>query len=225
MKLAIIVAGLLCSLTNYAQDCPGYYFLQNNKTIEMAVLNKRGEQSAKQVYTVTNVDNSSSTTTADLATEMFDKKGKSIAKGTAKIKCTGGLMMVDMKMSMPMQPGGPSTDADVKADDIYLEYPASMNIGDALKDAKMHLDMESNGGMKHTFDMEVFDRKVEGKETVTTPAGTWDCYKISYKSNARMKTMGIGVPMKIEGTEWFAPGFGVVKTQSKQGGTEIVSIK
>jgi hypothetical protein len=41
----------------------------------------------------------------------------------------------------------------------------------------------------------------------------------------KIKTMGIGMPMNIEGTEWFAPGFGVVKTQSKQGGTEIVSIK
>jgi hypothetical protein len=225
MKLTLFFAGLLCSLAICAQDCPGYYFLQNNKTIEMAVLNKKGEQSAKQVYTVTNVDNSGGTTTADLATEMFDKKGKTIAKSTAKIKCTGGIMMVDMKMSMPAQPGGPSANADVKADDIYIEYPGSMNVGDALKDAKMHLDMESNGGMKQTFDMEVFDRKVEGREPVTTPAGTWDCFKISYKAKMRMKTMGIGVPINVEGTEWFAPGFGVVKTESKQGGTEIVSIK
>ena len=40
-----------------------------------------------------------------------------------------------------------------------------------------------------------------------------------------MKTMGIGVPMNVEGVEFFAPGFGVVKTQSKHGGTEIVAIK
>jgi hypothetical protein len=123
MKLFIVIAGLLCSFANHAQDCPAYYFLQNNKTIEMAVLNKKGEQSARQVYTVTNVENSGGTTTADLATEMFDKKGRTITKSKAKIKCTGGIMMVDMKMSMPTQPGGPSADADVKADDIFIEYP------------------------------------------------------------------------------------------------------
>ena len=115
-------------------------------------------------------------------------------------------------------------DSDVQADNIYIEYPNGMNVGDALKDAKMHMDMDNNG-MKQTVDMEVFDRKVEGKEKITTPAGSWECYKISYKSKMRVKTMGIGMPMNIEGTEWFAPGFGIVKTQSKQGGTEIVAIR
>lgn len=37
--------------------------------------------------------------------------------------------------------------------------------------------------------------------------------------------MGIGVPFNIEGTEWFAPGFGIVKTESKHGRTAITAIK
>ena len=224
MKLLLLLGAVICSMEIYAQDCNGYYFLQNNKTIEMAILNKKGEQSAKQVYTVSNVNNSGSSTTADLNSEMFDKKGKSMAKGKARIKCDGGLMMVDMKMSIPMQPGGPAVESDVKADDIYMEYPTTMNVGDNLKNASMHMDMDNNG-MKQTVDMEVFDRKVESKENVTTPAGSWDCYKISYKSKMKIKTMGIGMPMNIEGVEYFAPGFGVVKTQSKNGGTEIIAIR
>ena len=225
MRILLLLGAIVCSLDMYAQDCNGYYFLQNNKTIEMAILNKKGEQSAKQVYTVSNVNSSGNSTTADLNSEMFDKKGKSMAKGKAKIKCDGGMMMVDMKMSIPQQPGMPtSTESDVKADDIFMEYPNNMNVGDNLKNATMHMDMENNG-MKQTVDMEVFDRKVEAKEKVTTPAGSWDCYKISYKSKMKVKTMGINMPMNIEGIEFFAPGFGVVKTQSKHGGTEIVSIK
>ena len=225
MKLLLLFGAVLCSLEIYAQDCNGYYFLQNNKTIEMAILNKKGEQSAKQVYTVSNVDNSGSTTTADLQTEMFDKKGKTITKGKAKIKCDGGVMMVDMKMSIPQQQGMPNgNDVDAKADDIYMEYPNNMNVGDNLKNASMHMDVDNNG-MKQSIDMDVFDRKVESKEKVTTPAGSWDCYKISYKSKLKVKTMGIGMPMNIDGVEYFAPGFGVVKTESKHGGTEIVSIK
>ena len=148
-----------------------------------------------------------------------------MATSKAKIKCDGGVMMVDMKLSMPQQPGSPmASETDVKADDIYMEYPTNMNVGDNLKNASMHMDFDNNG-MKQSVDMDVFDRKVEGKEKITTPAGSWDCYKISYKSKIRMKTMGIGVPMNVEGVEFFAPGFGVVKTQSKHGGTEIVAIK
>jgi hypothetical protein len=225
MKLFLLMSTVLCSMANFAQDCAGYYFLQNNKTIEMAIYNKKGEESARNIYTVTNVSNSGGTFTADLNSEMIDKKkNKTIANTKGRIKCDGGIMMVDMKMSMPSQPNGPTADADVKADNIYIEYPSSMNVGDALKDASMHLDMDNNG-MKQTMDMDVTDRKVEGKEKITTPAGSWDCYKISYKSKMKIKTMGIGMPMNIDGVEWFAPGFGVVKTQSKSGGTEIVAIK
>lgn len=213
----------MLALNTSAQDCNGYYFLQNNKTIEMAILNKKGDQSAKQVYTVSNASTTGSSATADLASEMFDKKGKSVAKSNAKIKCDGGVMMVDMKMTMPQQPGM-NAETDVKADNIYIEYPNNMSVGDNLKNATMHLEWD-NKGMKQSIDMEVFDRKVEAKEKVTTPAGSWDCFKISYKSKTRIKTMGIGVPMNIDGTEYFAPGFGIVKTESKHGGTEIVSIK
>jgi hypothetical protein len=225
MKLLLLFGAVICSLEIYAQDCNGYYFLQNNKTIEMAILNKKGEQSAKQIYTVSNVESSGGTTTGNLETEMISDKGKTITKGKAKIKCEDGIMKVDMKMSIPQQQGSPAgNEIDAKADDIYIEYPNNMNVGDNLKNASMHMDVDNNG-MKQSIDMEVFERKVESKEKVTTPAGSWDCYKISYKSKLKIKTMGIGMPMNIDGVEYFAPGFGVVKTESKHGGTEIVSIK
>jgi hypothetical protein len=83
----------------------------------------------------------------------------------------------------------------------------------------------NNNGLKQTVSMTISDRKVEGKESVTTAAGTWDCFKISYKSKMVVKTAGIGIPVNIEGNEWYAPGVGVVKTQSKSGGTAITAIK
>lgn len=224
MKVMLAIAVLSCSLHTYSQNCSGYYFLQANKTIEMAIYNKKGDVTATQKYTVSNVSNAGDVTTADVNTEMVDKKGKPIAKGASRMKCTGGVVMVDMKMSMPMQPGQ-NYETDVKAEDVYIEYPSSMSVGDQLKDAKMHLDMNGANGMKQTVDMEVTERKVEGKEKVTTTAGSWDCFRITQKTKMRIKTMGIGMPMNIDATEWYAPGFGIVKTESKHGKTEIVSIK
>jgi hypothetical protein len=37
--------------------------------------------------------------------------------------------------------------------------------------------------------------------------------------------MGIGIPMNFDVTEWFAPGFGVVKTESNGGTTQVTAIK
>ena len=132
--------------------------------------------------------------------------------------------MFDMKMMLPQQEQEQFGSTEAKADNFYLEYPAKMQIGDALKDGTLTMDIK-HGGMQQTLNMLMHDRKVEGRESVTTPAGTWDCYKISYKCKLGIKTGPINIPVNFEGLEWYAPGFGVVKTQSKNGGTAITSIK
>ena len=216
-------AGLLSTASN-AQDCNSYYFLQKNKTVEMTIYGKKGEANGKQVYTVSDVTNAGDNITGTVNSEMFDKKGKSIAKGHSQIVCNGGVMMIDMSMQLPQQQQEQFAKAEVKADKIYIEYPNNMKVGDKLKDATLNMDID-NSGMKQNVNMVTSDRTVAAKESVTTTAGTWDCFKITYKSKVTIKTMGIGMPFNIEGTEWFAPGFGIVKTESKHGGTAITAIK
>jgi hypothetical protein len=223
MKSLLFLAAIICSLNAIAQNCSGYYFLQNNKTVEMEIYNKKGEVSGKQVYTVSNVSNAGNTTTAEINSRMLNNKGKEIAKGASKMKCENGVMMVDMKMSMPAQPGQ-TINADANASDIYIEYPNSMSVGDNLKDATMHIETNATG-MKQTVDMEVTNRKVEAKEKITTAAGSWDCFKITSHMLMKIKIMGIGKPMEFDNTEWYAPAFGVVKTDNKYGGTAIVAVK
>ncbi len=228
MKIWLIVPALCFAASAYTQDCATYYLLQNNKIVEMTIYNKKGKESGKQKYRVTDVQKSGGVTTAKLNSEMFGDNGKSIAKSTATIKCNGGVMMMDLKMSMPPQPNGnksPLGETDVKMESFYVEYPSTMSVGDNLKDANMNMDLDNGTGMKQSVTMEVINRKVEAKEKVTTTAGTWDCYKITFKSKMKIKTMGIGIPVNIEGTEWFAPSFGIVKTESNHGRTEITSIK
>ncbi|OQP62040.1 hypothetical protein A3860_29230 [Niastella vici] len=226
MRLTFLLACSFGLLTNASQgqDCKSYYFLQKNKTIEMTIYNKKGEANGKQVYTVSDVTNKGSNTTATVNSELFNSKGKSMAKGHSEIACSGGVMMIDMTMQLPQQQQEQYAKADVKADKIYIEYPANMKAGDKLKDATLDMTID-NQGMKQSVNMVTSDRVVEGKESVTTTAGTWDCFKITFKSKITIKTMGIGMPFNMEGTEWFAPGFGIVKTESKHGGTAITAIK
>jgi len=222
--LFAVFCSLLTNVSLAQQDCKNYFFLQQNKTIEMTIYNKKGEANGKQVYTVSEVTTKGNTTSATVNSELFSSKGKSMAKGHSEIACTGGVMLIDMTMQLPQQQQEQFSKADVKADKIYIEYPANMKAGDKLKDATLDMTID-NQGMKQSVNMVTSDRVVEGKESVTTTAGTWDCFKITFKSKITIKTMGIGMPFNIEGTEWFAPGFGIVKTESKHGGTAITAIK
>jgi len=191
----------------------------------MTISNKNGKEAGKMTYTVSDSKKSGATVTATINSEFVDTKGKTITKGTNNVKCENGVMQMDMKVFIPAAQQEQMKSGTANASDVFLEYPANMNVGDQLKDGQLNMDYESASGLKSSIEISITERKVEGKETVTTPAGTWECYKITSKNKITSRIAGIGIPITLTVTEWFAPGFGVVKTESRTGKTEITSIK
>jgi hypothetical protein len=190
----------------------------------MTTTDKKGKASTKLVYTISDVKKSGSNFTSTVNSELFDMKGRSIAKGMNLIKCTGGVMMMDLKMFIPttqQQQMGMETSSDAIA---YIEYPANMKVGDALQDGNFKMDFKNNAGLNGSISVEITNRKVNGKESVTTPAGTWECFRITYHSKTNMKLL-LNIPFNADVTEWYAPGFGVVKSEVKGTKTEITAIK
>jgi hypothetical protein len=221
LSLAILLfTGCYC----FSQNCSDYYFLQNNKTIEMTVSNKKEKETGKLIYVISNVEKKGSMTLATVNSDFVDKNGKPISKATNIIQCDNGNLMMDMKMFIPSAQQAQMGDISATGTASYLEYPANMKEGDALKEASFAMDFKSQSGLGGHMSIDMTNRKVQGKETVTTPAGTWNCFKITYHSKMIFK-MGIGIPMNADVTEWYAPGFGVVKTESGSGTTQITSIK
>jgi len=225
MRLLFSFSLLLICGTLFSQDCSNYYYLQNNKTIEMTISNNKGKESGKMTYTVSDSRKSGDAVTATINSEFVDAKGKSITKATNNVKCVNGVLQMDMKVFIPAAQQEQIKSGTATASDVYLEYPANMNVGDQLKDGLLNMDYETASGLKSSIEISITERKVEGKETVTTPAGTWECYKITSKNKITSRIAGIGIPIRMDVTEWYAPGFGVVKTESKTGKTEITSIK
>lgn len=225
MKLITAFTMLLLSGNLFSQDCANYYYLQNNKTIEMTISNKNGKESGKMTYIVSDSKKSGSSVTATINSEFVDVKGKTITKATNNVKCENGVMQMNMKTFIPAAQMEQMKSGTATATDVYLEYPANMNVGDQLKDGQFNMDYESTSGLKSSIEISIMERKVEGKESVTTPAGTWECYKVTSQNKIVSKIAGIGIPIRMSVTEWYAPGFGVVKTESKTGKTEITSIK
>jgi len=239
-KLALFPFLLLLAITCWCQDCSQYLLLQNNKTIETTIYNKKNEPVGKRVSTVSNVTNSGGATTATINTQMFDKKGNSTGTSTSNMKCTGGVFQLDMKLILPEGPAEKMSSAKVTGGEGIVEYPAGMKAGDTLRSANLVLS-NSNlppppaGGAPgppppplfggSNLSMVIWDRKVEGQESVTTPAGTWNCFKISYKSRVSYRSGPLPVNHTADVTEWYAPGVGVIKTESKDGSTAVTSIK
>ena len=77
----------------------------------------------------------------------------------------------------------------------------------------------SMAGMKMKTVVNMINRKVEKKETVTTPAGAYDCYVVY--SESQMETMGMNktFPSRL----WLAEGVGMVKQESYQKDGDLMS--
>ncbi len=221
----LVLTCLFFFIKSNAQDCSNFYYLQDNKTIEMTITNKKGNLAGRNLYSISNASSNGNSKTATMHSEFFDSKGKSIIKSDNNIKCVNGVIMMDMKVFIPASQQEQIITSNIKADEAYLEYPAGMKVGDNLKDGQYKIEFENSSGLKSSVDVSITERKVEGQESVTTSAGTWDCFKISANNKITTRIAGIGIPIKTNITEWFAPGFGVVKTESAGGKTEITSIK
>lgn len=208
------------------QDCKSYYFLQNNAEIEMSIYDGKGTLVAKNIEKVLNVNRTANVISSNFSTTLKDAKGKNLSNGSGKFQCNGTEVLLDLQMAMPNIPQLQNMKMEPGSNEIYLSYPATLKEGQTLAGGEKEMHGNMNG-MEISMLLKVSDRKVGAKEKITTPAGTWDCYKITYKLSFTVQMMGTNFPMDLDlnATDWFAPGFGIVKTDSERGGTLMGSMQ
>jgi hypothetical protein len=238
-KILLLISGLMITLRILAQDCTSYLYLQKDKTIEMTGHNKKGDVTMKSVATVSNVNTSGGVTTANVISQVYDKNGKLMGTSSVDYKCSGGAISMQMHIDAGQQSKQPTTMNFNMTGSSSGDFPKDMKVGDHLPDYSSQMDMAN--GMTTTI--KVTDRMVVAKESITTSAGTWDCFKITYKtaSSTAFKKNGsdstssvgsafgkLGIKMpgsSSESTIWFAPNVGMIKSESKYGSMELTGIK
>jgi hypothetical protein len=221
---------MVLSNTSFTQVCNTYYFMKSNSTVEQSHFDDKGKLSLKTSYKVNEVKQADNGTEAAVSQKVVDAKGKVISEGNATIRCDGNDLFIDMRLSMPAGPVAPGGELDATSRKAYMAYPNSMKPGDKLENSSFSMQI-NQGSILQTVELKVLNRNVEKEESITTPAGTWKCMKISFDMDMSTRTAGIRIPFRMKGSEWYAAGFGVVKTESFNkngklvGTSEITSIK
>ena len=76
-----------------------------------------------------------------------------------------------------------------------------------MKDGNLVMDYNM-GGMKASMELSVTERKVTGKESVTSPTGTWECFtitslqKVNYKNCRGWYSHEIGSNRMVCARSW-----------------------
>ena len=191
-----------------AQKCEFYY--PKNKGAELVYKNfdKNGKLTGTSSQKVTDYTETATGSEATITVKTTDAKGKTSPESQLKVKCEGGIFYFDMKGYLNQDPNA-YQGMDVKMDAQNLEMPSSLKVGDKMKDGWVKMDV-SSGGMKiMSMQIDITDRTVVGKESVTTPAGTFGCLKISQNATTKM-----GMTITSKTTQWMCSGTGMIKTET-----------
>jgi len=151
--------------------------------------------------------------TATLAQDVYEaKKGDKISSSELNWKCENGTLHFDMRSmtlmmdnGQEMNMGDAGMNVDVTGDEMDL--PTDLAVGQTLKDVTytIKMTMGTITLMNRTFTVK--DRKVESQESLTTPAGTFNCYKVTFTT-----TDNKGGTTKS--AIWYAKDAGMVKTEN-----------
>lgn len=141
-----------------------------------------------QSWKITNVAKSPKGFTSTATFNFTDGKGQEISSGNGSYRCEGGKLMADVHMFLPQEGMQKTSMGNATLNNAYVEYPASLSEGMQLSDAIFDIDVNTSG-VPSTAHFEMTNRKVVGKEKVSSDAGTWDAYKITYDTDMKIKMM------------------------------------
>lgn len=210
-KISALLFTLFCATLTYAQ-CNDYYVMDNGTEWTYENFGKNGKTAGKNQQKVTAYEKTGNGFKATINSVMFNDKGKKLMEGDLEMTCDGGVLIMDMRKFIPEEQQKAFSSYEMKMEAENLELPSKLSAGQTLKNGS--ITMTATGSpIPMTMSVQITDRKVLGKESITTPAGTFDCYKISSKSTIQSK-MGINMTFDFSTTEWIAEKVGMVKSES-----------
>jgi hypothetical protein len=210
---------ILISFISYEtqSQCNTYFNFKEGAEYEMTHYSDKDKVTGKSLSQILSVDDNGGVLTAHIKGTAFDKKGEEITSMNFEYICDDGVLKMDMNKFIPKDMFGSDAEIEFEMEGDYLELPESLEIGQSLKEGMIEgkMTMEGNPAMANMgISVKIFNRKVEAKEDITTPAGSFPCYKISYDMESSTKVMGMNNKVIMKGIDYISEGVGVIKTES-----------
>ncbi len=219
-----------------AVPCSDMPFFKKGSEIISKDFDQSGKELASQTTQVLEVTEQGGFTIAKVKGIIGEVTSGKETEVNFGYKCDGTAVFFDIASLYRTEAN--AKDSKFKAGEY--SFPLHVQTGEMLPDISSTMETE-RGGKTQSMTMTISNRKVEGKETITTEAGTWETFKISNElkmdlilpgMDAKMKEMiaQIQAQNQLVAIIWFAPDLGIVKSETYKNGVlefsnRIVSIK
>ncbi len=193
----------------FSQECVFYSPVEKGTVLTHSNFDKKDKLTGTSTQTV--IDNyvEGGVQTVKIRNEYQDVEMDSVFVSELEMKCKDGRYYVDMESYIGESTLTPYSNMETTFEVENMTIPAELKVGEVLDNGKVTVTISNNGMKIMTISVNISNRKVEAKEDITTPAGTFECYKISYDISTKML-----ITIKASTVEWYAKNVGVVRSES-----------
>ncbi|HTL82682.1 MAG TPA: hypothetical protein VL651_13305 [Bacteroidia bacterium] len=195
------------------------YFVTGTST-KTGTYKADGTLTGTETSTVTSVSTSGDSTIAVIATSYVDAKNKDQSHdGSIRMICLNNMLLMDLGGMMSSMMGSQGKDMKIVMKGGIVPYKTSYTAGEKLDDINMTMEMYNGTALFATSDIHITNRVVDAIEDHTTPAGTFNCYKISSTNSVVMHMGAMNMPQKAsKSVEWYSPKAGMVRSEAYKDG-------
>jgi len=211
-KLTVLLfAGLLLSATVnlFSQECVFYSPVEKGTVLTHSSYDKKDKLTGTSTQTVLDNYIENGEQTVKLRNEYQGVDTDSVFMTELEMKCKDGRYYVDMESFIGESMLAPYSEMETTFEVENMTIPAKLKAGDVLDNGRVGVTISNNDMKIMTISVNISNRKVEAIEEVTTPAGIFECYKISYDMSTKML-----ITIKASTVEWYAKNIGVVRSES-----------
>jgi len=206
--LIVILLVIVLQGKSTAQDC-GFYTLSEGMVTSYQNLDAKGKIASTNRTTCLNVSKDGTATVYKMKSEYADAKNKNQSTKEYTMKCEDGKFYIDMQSMVDPKSMETFKGMEVSVDSKDIIYPAGLSVGQVLPDASVTISAATGGVSLLNLVMNITNRKVVGTESITVPAGTFECFKITYDVETKMMFKVFATV-----TEYVNMGVGNVKTET-----------
>lgn len=208
--LFLLLIGFGLGLINvYSQECTVYSDYKEGTSIKMVHYDKKDKTTGSTTTTVKEKKNIPGGLFI-LFNQKYDDNEDYQFESEFSVECVNGEVKVDMSKFLD-----PNTlaayenmELEIEADDLSI--PSNASAGDKLNDGEIKVTVLTGTPINVSITVGMSNRLVASKEKIETPAGKFDCLKITYD----LLTQVGFVKVRSSAAEYYSKKHGVVKSES-----------
>lgn len=203
----------------FTQNCTSFFPQEEGTELVLKSYNKKDKLESIVRQTLVSKKREGSTMVYEVHQETSDDKDELLMENDYVFRCEDGRFIIDMKTVMPDEQLEAYEGMEMDVETESIDIPADAAPGEELKDGFISIKVQTGSPITINMKVSIVDRKVEAIEEITTPAGTFECLKISQKVISDVGFVSVSTKNMV----WYAENIGTVRSETYKDNGKLIA--